>query len=192
MSSKNKCVNCKREFNSVGRGVISSSLSLLNKVVPIGSVVNRAIDALPIELHIPGYNYCGPGTKLAERLSRGDPGINKLDDACKEHDIAYSKYKDSGRRSVADKALAEKAWQRVRSSDASLVEKAAALAIAATMGAKSKIGGGRKKRKSKKRNTKGSGVHKTGRGKCCSKKRQRKVKKKNGRGMYLKPYRNVY
>ena len=44
-------------------------------------LVNSIIDKLPVELHIPGYQYCGPGTKLKERLARGDPGINPLDAA---------------------------------------------------------------------------------------------------------------
>ena len=39
------------------------------------------------------YNYCGPGTKLEERLNSGDPKyrdpINKLDAICQQHDIAY-------------------------------------------------------------------------------------------------------
>ncbi|MDT3824640.1 hypothetical protein RPN13_02385, partial [Staphylococcus aureus] len=70
---------------------------------------------------MPGYQYCGPGTKLSERLARGDPGINPLDAACKEHDIAYSKNReDVAARNVADKVLAEKAWQRVFNKSASL------------------------------------------------------------------------
>jgi hypothetical protein len=39
------------------------------------------------ELHLPGYNYCGPFTKLDKRLAKGDERINKLDAGCKEHDI---------------------------------------------------------------------------------------------------------
>ena len=31
------------------------------------------------EFHWPGYQYMGPGTHLAKRLKRGDPGINRLD-----------------------------------------------------------------------------------------------------------------
>ncbi|WP_221935836.1 hypothetical protein, partial [Klebsiella pneumoniae] len=81
-----------------GGGLSSSALSLFKKGIrniPVGAVVNTAIDALPLELHLPGgYQYCGPGTKLKHRLARGDTGINKLDEACKEHDIAYSKYSD--------------------------------------------------------------------------------------------------
>jgi hypothetical protein len=30
--------------------------------------LNTLINKLPIELHIPGYNFCGPGTKLEKSL----------------------------------------------------------------------------------------------------------------------------
>ena len=39
------------------------------------------------ELHVPGYNYCGPFTKLDKRLARGTKPVNKLDAGCKENDI---------------------------------------------------------------------------------------------------------
>ena len=26
----------------------------------IGNLLNKAVDILPIELHVPGYQYCGP------------------------------------------------------------------------------------------------------------------------------------
>ena len=62
------------------------------------------------ELHIPGYNWCSPGTSISEHLASGDSSINPLDSACKEHDIAYSKnQKDIKLRNLADKKLAEKA-----------------------------------------------------------------------------------
>ena len=58
-------------------------------------LVNSLINNLPFELHIPGgYRFCEPGTKLQKRLDRGDVGINQLDEACKEHDISYSKSND--------------------------------------------------------------------------------------------------
>ena len=44
-----------------------------------------------MEFHWPGYQYMGPGTHLAKRLKRGDPGINRLDKIAKQHDIDYSK-----------------------------------------------------------------------------------------------------
>ena len=48
-----------------------------------------------IEFHWPGYQYMGPGTHLAKRLKRGDPGINRLDKISKQHDIDYSKAGDN-------------------------------------------------------------------------------------------------
>ena len=59
-------------------------------------LVNRIINRLPIELHIPGYQFCGPGTRLQKRLARGDEGINPLNAACREHDIVYSRRKGFG------------------------------------------------------------------------------------------------
>ena len=47
-------------------------------------------------------------------ITRGDPGINPLDAACKEHDIAYSQNRENVEaRNAADRVLAQKAWQRV-------------------------------------------------------------------------------
>jgi len=57
-------------------------------------IINKIINTLPFEAHIPSYNFCGPGTKLKQRLKRGDRGINQLDEACRVHDIAYPQYKD--------------------------------------------------------------------------------------------------
>ena len=72
-------------------------------------LINNLINRLPFELHIPGYQYCGPGTRLQKRLSRGDPGINPLDSACKEHDIAYSQNReDIEKRNTADRILEKK------------------------------------------------------------------------------------
>lgn len=43
-----------------------------------GTVINKSIDLLPVELHLPGYQYCGLGTNLAKRLHGGDPGLINL------------------------------------------------------------------------------------------------------------------
>src|SRR5436190_1506362 len=148
------------------------------------SVVNTAIDLLPFEAHIPGYNYCGPGTRLAQRLAKGDKGINPLDEACKIHDSAYAKYSDSANRTRADKRLAETAWQRLKAVDSSLGERAAALAITTAMKAKTTIGGGSKRKKNTPK-SKGKGLYlkpfvkKEGAG---------STPKSSGKGLYLKPY----
>jgi hypothetical protein len=105
-------------------------------------ILNSVINKLPVELHIPGYNYCGPGTKLSKRLSRGDKGVNDLDEACKEHDIAYNKSLDLINRHKADRVLLEKAKLRLHSSNSSLGEKTAALGVASAMKAKLTLGMG--------------------------------------------------
>lgn len=122
-------------------GMAKRKIKKMKKVRGKG-LVNWAIKHTPFEMHIPGYQYCGPGTKLQERLARNDPGINPLDQACKEHDISYSKFKDTENRNIADKILAEKAWQRTKSSNASISERAAGLAITNIMKTKAMMGMG--------------------------------------------------
>lgn len=127
-------------------------------------LLNSLINNLPVELHIPGYKYCGPGTKLEKRLKRGDIGINSLDEACKVHDIAYSNTKDITERHKADKILEEAAARSLKSSKSSIGEKMAALGVKGAMKVKRKMGMGLKtKRKMgvglKKKSTKKGGAH---------------------------------
>lgn len=110
------------------------------------SWLNSVINRLPIELHIPGYQFCGPGTKLKKRLARGDTGINKLDQACREHDIAYSKNKDLKERHTADLQLANRAWERVTAADSNTGERLAAWAVTNGMKSKVKLGMGLKRK----------------------------------------------
>lgn len=84
-----------------------------------------------------------------------------MDEACKLHDIEYSKFKDSENRRHADKDLAERAWRRLKFKDASLGKKAVTWAVTSTMKAKSKIKGSRRRKKN------------------C------------GQGLYLKPYKET-
>ena len=102
-------------------------------------LLNKTIDHLPIELHWPLYNYLGPGTKLKERLSKNQPGVNPLDEAAKEHDIAYFLHKDSDNRDKADEILEYSALERIAADDASVGEKIAALIRAGAMRAKRKL-----------------------------------------------------
>jgi len=39
--------------------------------------------------HLPGYNYCGPFTDIHENLKNHVKPINRVDEACKFHDINY-------------------------------------------------------------------------------------------------------
>lgn len=165
-----------RRFSTYkGSGVISTLTGAA------GTVLNKAIDLLPVELHLPGYQYCGPGTNLKLRLQRGDPGINKLDIACKDHDIAYANFSDNEKRRIADTVLANKAWERVKAHDSSLGERTAAWAVTNLMKVKSKIGAGKRQNKTlvkkkkcvKSRTTKNERKHKN---------------KRSGKGLRLKPY----
>lgn len=106
-------------------------------------IVNSLINRLPIELHIPGYQYCGPGTKVRKRVKRGDQGVNPLDAACKKHDLAYLDNLDNlDARHKADYDLEQSAWKRVQSKDASASEKGAAWLVTNIMKAKQRFGMG--------------------------------------------------
>ena len=59
-----------------------------------GFDIQKWLGKTGIEFHWPGYQYMGPGTKLAKRLKRGDPGINRLDKIAKQHNIDYSHAKN--------------------------------------------------------------------------------------------------
>lgn len=142
--------------------------------------VNTLINKLPVELHIPGYQFCGPGTKLKKRLARGDPGINPLDQACREHDIAYGQSSEVSQRHEADRILARKAWQRVKAKDARLGERIAALGVAGAMKGKVAIGAGLKKKKKDKAKKK----KKTST--TAAKKRNSKKKTQNGKNRKTK------
>ena len=48
------------------------------------------------QLHWPGYNYLGPGTKLEKDYKP----INKLDEAARDHDYFYKKHKDTTTRHI--------------------------------------------------------------------------------------------
>lgn len=120
-------------------------------------LLNKTIDALPFEAHLPGgYRYCGPGTRLRERLSNREQGINALDELCKSHDIAYHQHKDTASRRVADQVLANKAWERFKDKNTPFGEKVASWFVTTAMNAKSKLGAGIKRRKTRtaKRKTK--------------------------------------
>ncbi|KAJ8912238.1 hypothetical protein NQ315_016580, partial [Exocentrus adspersus] len=75
-------------------------------------------------------------TKLKERLSKGQQGVNPLDGFCRKHDIAYSQSSDLQDRNKADYELEQRAWERVKSKDAKFGEKAAAWLVTTAMKAK--------------------------------------------------------
>lgn len=124
MKKKNKSFTRKTQLKKEGSGLL-----------------NTIINKLPFELHLPGYNYCGPGTKLEKRLRRGDKGINPLDEACKSHDIAYAQNQSLEQRHKADLELASVAEKRLYESP-DILEKVAALGVNKMMKFKVKRGMG--------------------------------------------------
>lgn len=94
------------------------------------------------ELHCPSYNFLGPGTKLDEKIKNNVQPINKLDAAAKEHDIFYSKHKDTKARHVADKKLQEEAWKIAVDPKTSLKERVPALITSNAMKYKRYMGMG--------------------------------------------------
>ena len=105
------------------------------------------------------YNYCGPGTRLQERLSSNDPKyrnpINKLDAICLEHDKAYSKAKN-----LSDKHKADDIMLKSISEIPYMERPWGTTAVQAMIKGKKTLGLGVKKKKSK--NVKGRRVKKTG------------------------------
>ena len=62
------------------------------------------MNKLPFEMHFPGHNFTGPGTKLYKRVNLdGTPKewsipINRVDNAAYHHDLCYSKHDDTKTR----------------------------------------------------------------------------------------------
>ena len=118
---------------------------LCKKKISGSSVINTVLNSkiLP-ELHLPGHSYTGPGTKLKERLLRGDKPINKLDSAAQMHDIAYHIFKSVPERHVFDKRLQDEATTILNDPNSSVKEKLEAGLVAGTMLTKRKLGLGKK------------------------------------------------
>ena len=76
--------------------------------------INKLINRLPIEMHLPGHQFTGPGTQLLHGKTRLNPDltykawskpINRVDQTAYKHDICYLKNKDTklGTRSAIKK-----------------------------------------------------------------------------------------
>ncbi|XP_039294609.1 uncharacterized protein LOC111054155 isoform X5 [Nilaparvata lugens] len=81
------------------------------------------------ELHIPGTDFCGPGTQLYERLAQGQMGQHPTDQLCMKHDLFYRLHPDGNERMKADIRLGLMAMLRLVSLDASIMERFAGILI---------------------------------------------------------------
>lgn len=122
------CLKCKTKTETNSRGVIPTSNGRRRKVgicavcgsrksqfirsVEGTGFMNHLINRLPIEMHLPGHNFTGPGTNLAKRLNAdGTPKdwskpINRVDEAAYHHDLCYARHKDTAsRNSICDATM---------------------------------------------------------------------------------------
>lgn len=149
------CVKCKKKTETVdahsrftknGKAMLQGVCKVcgIRKSTFIGKgVINNMLNSgkLP-EMHLPGYKYCGPGTKLRERMQRGDRPKNKLDQACQLHDLAYSVVKEPRERHLWDKKLEEDALKIAAKSGVPIREKLESGLVAGIMHGKRKMGMG--------------------------------------------------
>ena len=96
-----QCIKCSK-----------TKTQFVKKGVAGGSFLNTLVNKLPFEMHLPGHNFTGPGTKLYKRLNLdGTPKewskpINRDDNAAYHHDLFYSKHDDTKTRNeVCDKTM---------------------------------------------------------------------------------------
>lgn len=132
-------------------GICGSVKTQFTKVIGNG-MANSLINNLPFEMHLPGHNFTGPGTKLHNRLNPdGTPKpwsipINRVDEAAYRHDICYSKHKDSTTRNqLCDRNMLTELGVIVNPSLRERMEKSIVEKIIAT---KVNFGMGLKKKKS--------------------------------------------
>jgi hypothetical protein len=107
---RGKCVVCgttKTQFVKGGaRG--GDLVSSLNSVT---SGIKLPWAKYPGEMHLPGMNFAGPGTRLDLRLNpNGTPKesskpVDRVDEAAYRHDMAYTAFPDTKTRNVADRVM---------------------------------------------------------------------------------------
>ena len=116
-----------------------------------GSLLNKAINNLPFEMHLPGHNFTGPGTKLKKRLNpdltpkKWSEPVNCVDKAAYHHDLCYLKNDDTAtRNAVCDKNMLKELegiynltlWERL---DKSIINKLIGMKVKFGMGFKKKV-----------------------------------------------------
>ena len=120
------CVKCKKHTETINvqpftarngrlmqRGICNVCGKIKTTFVKTGSgLFNKAVNNLPFELHLPGHNFTGPGTRLDRRLNPDltpkawSKPINKVDTAAYHHDLCYAKHKDRKvRNELCDKEM---------------------------------------------------------------------------------------
>lgn len=94
--------------------ICGSNKSSFVKASKGGSILDSILNSGKIpEMHLPGHNFTGPGTKLEKRLypdftpKPWSKPFNKVDEISMHHDICYSKNKNSKTRRICDTKMIE-------------------------------------------------------------------------------------
>ena len=95
------------------RGVCVVCGKVKTQFVKTGTgLFNKAVNSLPFELHLPGHNFTGPGTRLDRRLNPDltpkywSKPINRVDTAAYHHDLCYAKHQDrKARNYICDRNM---------------------------------------------------------------------------------------
>jgi hypothetical protein len=83
----------------------------MEKDEPDYDIVEVLNTIIPCEKHLPGMNYCGPGTNLNKKLNPdGTPKpqylpVDRVDEIALKHDIAYQNNGDLRSRNKADSIM---------------------------------------------------------------------------------------
>ena len=91
---------------------METKTQFIKRDVTGGSFLNTSVNKLPFEMHLPGHNLTGPGTKLYKRLNPdGTPKewripTSRVENAAYHHDLCYSKhYYTKTRNEVCGKTM---------------------------------------------------------------------------------------
>ena len=104
-TSKNRILMRRGQCITCGK----SKTQFVKRGAAVGNFLNTLMNNLPFEMHLPGHNFTGAGTKLYKRLnSDGTPKefsipINKVDNAAYHHDSRH--YNAKTRNQVCDKTM---------------------------------------------------------------------------------------
>ena len=98
---RGQCVTCRK-----------TKTQFIKRDATDGSFLNSLVNKLPFEMHLPGHNFTGSGTKLYKRLNSDKMSkewsipINRVDNAAYHGDLCYSKHDDTKTRNVVcDKTM---------------------------------------------------------------------------------------
>jgi predicted nucleic acid-binding Zn-ribbon protein len=84
---------------------------LVNSLNSVTSNIKLPWAKYPGEMHLPGMNFAGPGTRLDLRLNpNGTPKessmpVDRVDAAAYRHDMAYAAFPDTKTRNIADRIM---------------------------------------------------------------------------------------